>query len=611
MAAFIPGDKISEIKNSADIVDIISEAVILKKAGRNFVGLCPFHSEKTPSFSVSPEKQIFYCFGCGMGGNVFSFLMKHEGLSFPEAVKMLAKRYGIEIAAHSMSPEQKRKISEKENLFDLNRHAKDFFHQTLLNNAAGIDSVAYLKKRGITDKTIKNFSLGYAPPGWDNLLKFLLKKQISLKLAQKSGLIICKKNKYGYYDRFRNRIIFPIFDLNKQVLGFGGRVMDDSLPKYLNSPESPIYSKSKSLYGLGKAKHKCRKDGSVYIAEGYFDLLSLHQHKIENSVATLGTALTSEHIRLLKGYAQRVILVYDSDEAGINAARKCAGIFIKEDVDARIMILPPGYDPDSYLFKFGSKAFMDAASNASSIMDFLIESAIKRNGLSVEGKIRIISDLIDPITSINDNLIRSLYIKRLSERIGIDEAAILGKIRKTFSREKKCDLKRKGSGAIFSENSRHISSADTARKKKFLRKENRFERQIVAMMLQYPEILPEINSRNLLDLFEDAALKQIGRSILDHNEFSDGRVSDFISLFDEQEKKDIAALAIQEELWNREGCLRLILQFETSRKHYKNSLREKIKAAEIKNDHELLLRLLKEKQIQAGRRNQLSRIPFR
>ena len=303
MAIFIPEDKISEIKNAADIVDVVSESVLLKKAGKNFIGLCPFHSEKTPSFTVSSDKQIFHCFGCGTGGNVFSFMMKQEGLSFPEAARHLAKRYGVDIPDRPLSPEQKKKISEREKLLDINRRAGGFYHQALLDSRYGKQARSYLSTRGISQKTIDDFKLGYARDGWDHLLGFFSINRVSPILLEKSGLIVPRKNKSGHYDRFRNRIIFPIFNVNTQIVGFGGRVLDDSLPKYLNSPETTLYNKSRSLYGIHRAKDKCRATGTVYIVEGYLDLLALHQHGIENSVATLGTALTADHVKLLTRYS--------------------------------------------------------------------------------------------------------------------------------------------------------------------------------------------------------------------------------------------------------------------------------------------------------------------
>ncbi|MBT9438222.1 MAG: DNA primase [Desulfobacterales bacterium] len=600
LAVFIPEDKISEIKNSVDIVAIISEIVLLKKVGRNYVGLCPFHTEKTPSFTVSPEKQIFYCFGCGTGGNVFNFLMNHDGLSFFETAKMLAKRYGIEIPAQTMSPEQKRRISERESLLAANKQAMDFFKHSLLSDAEGKIALEYLKKRGIGKDTITIFNLGFAPAGWDSVINYFSKKNISHELVEKSGLIIKRKSKNGYYDRFRNRIIFPIFDVSKQVLGFGGRVMDDSLPKYLNSPETSVYNKSRSLYGLHIAKEHCRASETVYIVEGYFDLLALHQHGILNSVATLGTSLTQAHVQLLRGFVGKnggFVLVYDSDEAGIKAAERSIKVFDKGYVNAQILVLPEGYDPDSYLFEFGYKSFMNAASKAKSIIPFLIESAVKKHGLSIEGKIRIISDLKHPLANINDSVKRSLYIKELAEIIGIDEAAILEKVR-TISGNKSIKPNKE--------------LPDKTQDRNLTLKGDKHERKIIAMMLQFPEILPEIISRNILDHFEDESLKLIGQLVLkqrdreglrdelhDVSTRGNGMVSDIINSIDDREKRSIvASLSIGEDKWGREGCLKLLSQFELFRKRQKKTLLQKIKAAEECNDHELLSELLKEKQIQ-------------
>ena len=577
MAIFIPEDKLSEIKNTADIVDIVSELVLLKKAGKNYVGLCPFHAEKTPSFTVSSEKQIFHCFGCGTGGNVFSFLMKQAGISFPEAVQTLARRYGIEIPTQRMSPEQKRRVDEKENLLAIHQMAMDYFRWTLLSSASGKIAMTYLKQRRMSPETIDTFNLGYAPAGWDSLTSFFSKKKISPMLVEKSGLIVSRKSQDGYYDRFRNRIIFPIYDVNNQIVGFGGRVMDDSMPKYLNSPETPLYNKRRSLYGIHRAKQSCREHDTVYIVEGYFDLLALHQHGIKNAVATLGTALTPEHVRLLKGYATRMVLVYDSDEAGIKAAVRSIETFKLEEADARIIVLPEGYDPDAFVMKFGQESFMDIASRAKGIMPFLIDSAVNKHGLLNEGKIRIVHDLKEPLAAVADTVARSLYIKELAERIGVDEDAVREKVRETSTRTKT-------DPAGFYENTH-------------LKKWDRLEQQIIAMMLQFPEILPEIGKRNLLDLFENSALKSIGKLVLAQKEYSQSRVSDIMSWCDDDEQISlIAQLASGEDLWNQNSCLGIIARFELIRRRNETSLLEKIKAAEKNNDVELLESLLQEKQ---------------
>ena len=600
MTIYIPEDKVSEIKNTADIVEVVSEVVVLKKTGKNYVGLCPFHSEKTPSFTVSPEKQIFYCFGCAAGGNVFSFLMKHDGMSFPDAAKILAGRYGIDIPTTTMSPEQKRRMSQRESLFAANRQAMEFFRKQLLDDISGRRAMGYLKKRGINKEIFDNFYLGYAPKGWDNLLRFFTKKNISLDLVEKAGLIVSRKEKSGFYDRFRDRLIFPIFDLNMQVIGFGGRVMDDSLPKYLNSPETPVYNKSRSLYGLHLAKMKCRENERVFIVEGYFDLLTLHQHGLQDSVATLGTSLTPEHVQLIKGFVGkdgRVILVFDSDDAGIKASQRSIEVFDKGYINAQILILPDGYDPDSFIFEFGVESFLDLVSEAQGIIPFLMDSAVKKHGLSIEGKIRIISEMKEPLGSITDNVRRSLYIKELAECINIDEFAVLEKIRKISVRNRDGAKRPTWPNTGLGRGHHKTSVPDKAQKKAFQGKWDKLERQIIAMMLQFPQILFEIYERNILDLFENNTLKLIGQVLLTHKDDSKVQISDIINLIEEKEQKNIvASLAIGEDIWGHEACIGIITRFESIRRKDENKLLEKIKAAEKDKDLELLAKLLNQKQ---------------
>jgi DNA primase len=600
LTIYIPEEKVSEIKNAADIVDVVSEVVILKKTGKNYVGLCPFHSEKTPSFTVSPEKQIFYCFGCTVGGNVFSFLMKHDGISFPDAAKILARQYGIDIPTRKISQQQKRRMSQRESLLDVNRQAMEFFRQELLEKTSGKGAMEYLKKRGMSKEIIASFNLGYTPEGWDNIVNFFSKKKISLSIVEKTGLIVSREKKVGFYDRFRGRIIFPIFDLNMQVIGFGGRVMDDSMPKYLNSPETPIYNKSRSLYGLHLAKIKCRESEKVYIVEGYFDLLALHQHGLLNSVATLGTSLTPDHVKILRGFIGKdgkVILVFDSDDAGIKAVMRSIGIFMRAEVDASIIVLPQGYDPDSYLFEFGYESFLEIDSKAKSLMSFLIDSAVKKHGLSIEGKIRVISELNEPLASIGDNVARSLYIKELAESINIDESTVREKIRKISVPKKDRSKRSTWSNNNLTRGQHKTSASDNVQGKALKGKWDRLERQIITMMLQFPQILSKISERDIINLFEDNDLKSIGQLLLKYKERSEIRVSDIMNLIEDKEQRDIvASLAIREDIWNHEACLGIINRFESIRKKNKNTLIEKIKAAEKNNDFELVLKLLHQKQ---------------
>jgi DNA primase len=619
LAVFIPEEKISEIKNAADIVDVVSEAVLLKKAGKNHVGLCPFHSEKTPSFTVSPDKQIFYCFGCGTGGNIFSFLMKQQGLSFPEAVRALGKRYGIDIPDRPLSPEQKKKISEREKLFDINRRTMEFYHQALKSSAAGQVARSYLQKRGISQKTIDDFKLGYAQQGWDNLLNHFSKKPISPVLLEKSGLVLPKKNKAGYYDRFRDRIMFPIFDASLQVVGFGGRVLDDSLPKYLNSPETPVYNKRRSLYGIQRAKDKCRSAGSVFIVEGYLDVIALHQHGVENSVATLGTALTPDHVRLLTRFAGRMVLVYDSDDAGIRSARRCIDTFWKEHVDFRrqdvyreenadthILVLPAGHDPDSFIFEKGPDLFMEAASKAPGIITFLMNCAIEKYGLSTQGKVNILKEMQAPLAAINDRVAQGLYIQKLAERLGIAENAILERVSEVAAHITKrgfaADAPAATADSLYRSGS--VKPASEGQHSQTEAIGNRFERQIVAMMLQFADILPEVVKLNALSYFENKTLKNLGEYILKSDPTSADRVSELMSRADSDQKQTlIASLSMVDESWNMKGCLRLLGKFVENGQKMRDSgvLEEQIKAAEQSNDHDLLLKLLNQKQKMAER----------
>jgi DNA primase len=588
LARTIPDDTIRRIKNVANIVEIVGESVVLKKSGRNYLGLCPFHAEKTPSFTVSPEKQIFYCFGCHTGGNVFSFVMQQEGLAFPESVRSLASRFGIEVPDHSMTPERKRQQSEKDKLYRINEIALAFFRSTLRDSKLGQKAMTYLLGRGMTRKVIDAHQLGYAPSGWDGLSRHLQHKKVPRDLFEKSGLIIPRKEGNGHYDRFRERVIFPILNLNQQVIGFGGRVMDQSMPKYMNSPETTIYNKSRSLYGIHLAKKTARSTDTIYVVEGYFDVLAMHLNGIENCVATLGTALTVEHVQLLKGMVGangRVVLVYDSDQAGIKAAQRSISVFEQGFLDAHILVLPKGYDPDDFLRDHGPDQLMKAAEKAKGMVPFLIDSAIQEHGLALEGKVKVVASLQQPLAAVTDTIARSLYIKQLAERLDIDESVLMEKIRRTEVKDRShAMVDRRG--------------PDTGPVKESLR----LEQQIVAMMLRHPAMISEIVGRNLLDYFEDATLREIALMAAQHTEDDKSRAADLVSMINDPGYRSLMAkLAIDDQLWDRQGCERLLTQFEgRHQRQVKLKLRREIEAAEKNNDMDLLLKLLQQKQKQAG-----------
>jgi DNA primase len=456
----------------------------------------------------------------------------------------------------------------------------------------GQQAKAYLVGRGMTRRLIEGHHLGYSPNRWDGLMRFLGQQKIPLEFISKTGLIVPRKSGSGYYDRFRDRIMFPIFDQHQRVIGFGGRVMGDGIPKYLNSPETPLYNKRKSLYGIEKAKAEIRRSGIVYLVEGYFDALALHLYGISNAVATLGTALTPEHVQMLKGWvgpSGKAILVYDSDQAGLKAAQRSIAIFEQGFLDARILILPDGYDPDDFIREYSAEDFLKAGRNALGMVPFLIESAIQRYGMRLEGRVKVVSALQPALTHVQDNVARSLYIKQLAERLDIDEAAVMEKVRRSSEPRSRSALRPK---------------MEADRLKKRITAPDRLEQQIVAMMIRYPVMIPEIVGNNILDNFEDEKLKTIGQMIIHQKDGDQMNVADWVSMIDDSEYGNlIAKLAIQDQHWERQGCQRLLGQFESRRRRkIKNDLQRQIEAAEKDNDMDRLSQLLEQKQRQAGKR---------
>ena len=411
-----------EIKRAADIVELIGRYVQLRKAGRNYVGLCPFHAEKAPSFTVNPERQTFHCFGCKKGGDVFSFWMEYHSTTFPEALKDLAEKYHITISERFSESEEKKKAAQRQLLYRINEMATDYYGGTLKDPDKGFQARAYLKKRAVSDEIISEFRLGYAPAEWDGLTRTLRKSGINLDMAVQAGLIIPKKTG-GFYDRFRSRIIFPIFDLRQHVVGFGGRILDNSLPKYLNTPETPLFHKGELFYGLHVSFKAIREKGRAIIVEGYMDCLALRNHGFQEVVATLGTALTDRHVRKLKGYAKEVFIVFDSDEAGKKAALKSLPVFSNEGLSAKAVLLPDGYDPDSFVNENGLKGFLELLDHASPMFDFYLEQRLT-HGDSDEAKIGVLKESLPILSEIHEFSLRSLYIRRLSERIGIKEDVV-------------------------------------------------------------------------------------------------------------------------------------------------------------------------------------------
>jgi DNA primase len=421
--SFFPESFISRIKETVNLVTVVSEVVALKKIGRNHQGLCPFHPEKTPSFMVNEEKQIFHCFGCGLGGNVFTFLMNYHHWSFPETVEELAQRLGLALPETPVNRPSDEGHQLKEALRGLHAQAADFYHQILLQEKRGKKGRDYLTYRKMNRKIAEEFLLGYAPEGWDHLATFLKKKQYPPALLEQSGLVI-KKDQGGHYDRFRNRLIFPIANDRGQVIGFGGRAMGEENPKYLNSPESPIFNKGQVLYGLSKAAASIRSSNQVVVVEGYFDLLSLHLHGLKQTVATLGTALGPFQMRRLKGLAEDLILLFDGDPPGVQAALRSVSLFQQERVTARIQVLPSEADPDSYLWQVGPEQFSRELQQAEPMMTFFFNQQIRDVGSRVQDQARMIDRLVPHLKALPSEWEKAYYVEMVSQKLKIPEAVV-------------------------------------------------------------------------------------------------------------------------------------------------------------------------------------------
>ncbi|MDH4320611.1 MAG: DNA primase [Desulfobulbaceae bacterium] len=405
------------VKDAADIVAIIGECVTLQRSGANLKGCCPFHSEKTPSFLVSPERRTFHCFGCGEGGDVLTFMMKYHRLTFPEALQDLAKRYQITLPEKAMSSEEQAQLKQREALYRVSEQAAELYHRLLLDSPDAEPARRYLTERGIPAEVIAAFKLGFAPDRWDTLVKEL-GAPANLAAAEKAGLLV-RKEQGGFYDRFRNRVLFPIFSPTGKVIAFGGRILGDGQPKYLNSPETPLFDKGRTLFGLYQNRQAIRDKRQCLLVEGNFDLIALVTHGIANVAAPLGTALTKEHLRNLKGYADEAVLLFDGDAAGLKAAMRSVPIFLSEHMAARIATLPGNHDPDTFVREFGAEGLTRLVDNAASLADFVFRQLVEQHGLTVEGKGKIVQELKPIIEAITDQLQRKIFVAHFSEQLGV------------------------------------------------------------------------------------------------------------------------------------------------------------------------------------------------
>lgn len=475
----IPEEKVREVMERLSIVEVVSEYVPLRRSGANYTGLCPFHAEKTPSFNVNPAREIFHCFGCGAGGNAFSFVMKMEGLSFPESVKMLARKVGVEIEERQLTPVEKKAQDERQQFQRINELTAGFYRSILERKPEGAVARAYLEKRAAAGEVAEAYRLGFAPDRSDSLVQHLKTHGIDLEIAQKLGLVR-RSERGGWYDQFRNRLIFPIRDPRGNVIAFAGRVLDTSLPKYINSPESPLYHKSAVLFGMDMALPAIRTENSVIIVEGYFDHLALYRAGIRNVVATCGTALTATHAHLIKRHAAKVYTLFDSDAAGRKATIRSMELFLEQQIPAYVITLPPGDDPDSFLAANPETSFRACLDKARPAFDFFVRSLLQETATdNVDGKVRIMDELIPRFRKIADPVARDLYEKEICRLLGISSHAF-----------------RKRLGGMS------VTTRDLHREAPAVVKGDARQEMLLSLVARYPEAQAEIAGQGIENLFD-------------------------------------------------------------------------------------------------------------
>jgi len=576
MSGRIPDNLLEDILSRVDIVEIISSYIPLKRAGRNFKASCPFHHEKTPSFMVSPDRQIYHCFGCGAGGNVFNFLMQYEKLEFLEAVQMLAKKVGISLPQSQKHDDQATSLITQ--LHRINELATLFYEQNL-----NVIARTYLLKRGITENTIKLFRLGYASEKWDALISYFRVKNISLSLLEKAGLIL-PRDDGGYYDRFRNRIIFPIFDIKSRPIGFGARILalkDSNLSKYVNSPETPIYTKGRNLYGLNFTKDAIRENDTVVIVEGYLDFIIPYQAGLHNIVASLGTALTLEQVRLLKRYTHNAVMVYDPDDAGQMATLRTLEIFIEEDMDVRIVSLPQGFDPDLFVRKNGVSALKEKIKTAENLFDYQLKILKSRHNIKeADGKRKIAAEMLLTLKKVKNGILRSEYIKKLAEELKVDQHYVLDEFNKIKETRAQSDT------SIMPVRKK----LDVNPTEKLLIKLMLEENQLISRIRQYLEPADFQDERTskivsvIFDLIEQGKNIETNKLI---NSLQDDGVLEFIC-----ESAFLPELSLEDKDRIVDDCIRRLKGERLKAKRHR--LHDQIKTAQHLGDEENLNRLMEE-----------------
>ncbi|MEN6461664.1 MAG: DNA primase [Syntrophomonas sp.] len=492
MTKYYDEQVIRDIATRIDIIDIVAETVELKRKGNRYWGLCPFHPEKTASFSVSQDRQMFYCFGCHAGGNIFSFIMRREGLEFKEALELLARKAGVQLAGSF----EKKNIDNRKKVIEVNQAAAEFY-QKLLTSEQGRMASTYLNNRGITAESVNTFKLGYAPDNWNSLQDYLLNKGFPIENVKSSGVIKRSEKHNNYYDIFRNRIIYPIVNYSGEIIGFGGRVLDDSLPKYLNSPETEIFSKRNNLYGLYHARDSIRHENEAILVEGYMDCIKLHQAGIKNVVASLGTSFTEEQARLLRRYAEKILILYDGDEAGQRETLRAIDIITKTGIKVDVLTLPAGKDPDEYLQVFGKEEFWQyIKNNRCSYIEFKINRYIKSaNMVNLDDKTMVIKHMQEDINNLDTEMEKDYYIKMLAQKLRVEENVIYRQ---------------------YNLNGRKQLYYTSTNKTQIIRDNNKYgnygiQEKILAALLNNEETFSKVKNAIGLDFFKNPQYKEIIR----------------------------------------------------------------------------------------------------
>ena len=541
---------IEEVRQSNDVVDIISQYVHLTRKGRNYFGLCPFHNEKSPSFSVSPDRQIFHCFGCGVGGNVYTFLMKIEGITFKEALEQLAERANIQLPTLQNNADTA-KEELKAKVYKVNEFTAEFYHQNLYKPTAKI-AQEYVKKRKMNRETLEAYRIGFSGK-FDELYKALKAQGFGEKEILESGLV--NKNENGtYIDRYRNRLMFPICDVRGKVIAFGGRVLDDSKPKYINSPENIVYSKGRHLFGLNVAKKDSAK--KIIIVEGYMDVISLHQRGITNVVGALGTALTEQQGWLLRKSTEQVVLGFDGDGAGQTAVARSMEILQKMGCDMRVLQLEDAKDPDEFIVKFGEGRFKLAVDNAISLVEFKVKNLKKELNLENTGdKIKFLNEIAKILSKVENTMEREIYIEKIAKGYNISKEAIYGEVNKLIyvgTREDKVLQSKKVEVRKVKEENKTEIDEDLKKR----------ENTIIALLLESnANIFQKIKERIKPDDFQDETNKKIAIQLYEELEKQEANINKLIDSFDEETKNHITmVMATDYEIENLEKAVDDILQ---------------------------------------------------